>query len=56
MEGIDMMDTTEFWKEEGHKYIIPTVGGEFPEGWDVKSYLAKSCGGKSITQSLRTGS
>ena len=44
------MDTTEFWKEQGHKYIIPTVGGEFPEGWDVKSYLAKLCDGKLVTE------
>ena len=44
------MDTTEFWKEQGHKYIIPTVGGEFPEGWDVKSYLTELCDGKLVTE------
>ena len=44
------MDTTDFWKERGHDYIIPTTGGEFPEGWDVKSYLSKLCDGKSITE------
>ncbi len=44
------MDTTEFWKKEGHQYIIPTTGGEFPEGWDVLSYLTKLCDGKSITE------
>ena len=44
------MDTTDFWKGEGHEYIKPTTGGEFPEGWDVKSYLSKLCDGKSITE------
>ena len=45
-----LSDTTSFWKEEGHKFIKPTTGGEFPEGWDVKSYLSKLCDGKSITE------
>ena len=44
------MDTIDFWKKQGHEYIIPTEGGEFPEGWDVKSYLSKLCDGKSITE------
>jgi len=44
------MDTTEFWKKEGEKHIKPTIGGEFPEGWDVLSYLTKLCDGKSITE------
>ena len=44
------MDTTEFWKERGHEYIKPTTGGEFPEGWDVKSYLTELCDGKLVTE------
>ena len=44
------MDTTEFWKNRGHEYIKPTTGGEFPEGWDVKSYLTELCDGKLVTE------
>ena len=44
------MDTTEFWKKEGEQHIKPKIGGEFPEGWDVKSYLAKVCEGELITE------
>jgi len=44
------MDTTEFWKKEAHLHIMPTVGGEFPEGWDVRSYLTKLCDGKLIME------
>ena len=44
------MDTTEFWKKEGHKHIMPNIGGEFPEGWDVRSYLTKLCDGKLIME------
>ena len=44
------MDTTVFWKERGHEYIKPTTGGEFPEGWDVKSYLTELCDGKLVTE------
>ena len=44
------MDTTEFWKKEAHLHIMPTVGGEFPEGWDVRSYLTKLCDGKLIIE------
>ena len=46
----NVMDTTEFWKERGHEYIKPTTGGEFPEGWDVKSYLTELCDGKLVTE------
>ena len=45
-----MSDTTEFWKKEGHKHIMPKIGGEFPEGWDVKSYLTELCDGKLVTE------
>jgi len=45
-----IMDTTEFWKKEGEKHIKPKIGGEFPEGWDVRPYLAKLCDSKSITE------
>ena len=44
------MDTTEFWKKEGEKHIKPKIGGEFPEGWDVRPYLAKLCDGELITE------
>ena len=44
------MDTTEFWKKEGEKHIRPKIGGEFPEGWDIRPYLAKLCEGKLITE------
>ena len=44
------MDTTEFWKKEGEKHIRPKIGGEFPEGWDIRPYLAKLCDGELITE------
>ena len=44
------MDTTEFWKKEGHLHIMPNTGEEFPEGWNVRHYLENICYGKSITE------
>lgn len=44
------MDTDTFWKSEGLKHIIPANRGEFPEGFDVLSYLKELVEDRSIVE------
>jgi len=36
-----LQELADFWSAEGLKYVIPPVGGEFPEGFDVREMLRK---------------
>ncbi|WP_160286235.1 class I SAM-dependent methyltransferase [Pseudomonas knackmussii] len=36
-----LQELADFWSAEGINYVIPPVGGEFPEGFDVREMLRK---------------
>lgn len=36
-----LQELADFWSAEGINYVIPPVGGEFPEGFDVREMLKK---------------
>lgn len=34
------METDKFWEENSIEHIIPKIGQEFPEGWNILEYLS----------------
>jgi len=43
-------DIYEFWRDHALEHIKPRVGGEFPEGWDVRDLLVELIGDETVNE------